>query len=80
MAALNPMQLMMMLKGGNPQAVAQQIIQQNFPNNPQMQNLLQLGRNGDVKQLEQIATQMLSSQGRNFSAEFQSLMDAVKHL
>lgn len=80
MAALNPMQLMMMLKGGNPQAVAQQIIQQNFPNNPQMQNLLQLGRNGDVKQLEQIATQMLGSQGRNFSAEFQSLMDAVKHL
>ena len=34
MAALNPMQLMMMLKGGNPQAVAQQIIQQKCPNNP----------------------------------------------
>ena len=52
MANLNPMQLMLMLKGGNPQQVAQQIINQNFPNNPQMQNLLQLGARGDTKQLE----------------------------
>lgn len=80
MANLNPMQLMLMLKGGNPQQVAQQIINQNFPNNPQMQNLLQLGARGDTKQLEQIAKQVLSSQGRDFSAEFQTLMDAVKHL
>lgn len=44
MAALNPMQLLSMLKGGNPQAVAEQIIQQNFPNDPTMQNILQMGR------------------------------------
>ena len=41
MANLNPMQLLLMLKNGNPQAVAEQIINQNFPNNPQMQQLLQ---------------------------------------
>lgn len=40
MANLNPMQLMMMLKNGNPQQVAQQIIQSNFSNNPQMQQLI----------------------------------------
>ena len=44
MAALNPMQLMMMLKNGNPRQVAYQIIQQKYPNDPQMQNLLRLGQ------------------------------------
>lgn len=55
MANLNPMQLLLMLKNGNPQAVAEQIINQNFPNNPQMQQLLQMGKQGNTKGLEQIA-------------------------
>lgn len=53
MANLNPMQLLLMLKNGNPQAVAEQIINQNFPNNPQMQQLLQMGKQGNTKGLEQ---------------------------
>lgn len=80
MATLNPMQLLMMLKNGNPQQVAQDIINTNFPNNPQMQKLLQLGQQGDTKQLEQIANQMLGAQGKNFGTELKTLMDAVKHL
>lgn len=59
MANLNPMQLLLMLKNGNPQAVAEQIINQNFPNNPQMQQLLQMGKQGNTKGLEQIAQQIL---------------------
>lgn len=80
MAALNPMQLMSMLKGGNPQAVAQQIIQQNFANDPTMQNLLQMGQKGDMKGLQQFAQQLLGQQGRDFNKEMTNLMNMVKGL
>lgn len=80
MANLNPMQLMMMLKNGNPQQVAQQIIQSNFSNNPQMQQLIQLGLKGDTQKLQQIATQVFCAQGKNFNNEFETFMKAVKNL
>lgn len=80
MATLNPMQLIMMLKQGNPQQVAQQIIQNNFPNDPNMQNLLQMGQRGDVQGLQQIAQQMLGSQGKDFKTEMDNLMNTMKHL
>lgn len=79
MAALNPMQLMMMLKNGNPRQVAYQIIQQKYPNDPQMQNLLRLGQQGDVQSLQKIAQNVLGAQGKDFSAEMQNLMQAVRH-
>lgn len=80
MGTLNPMQLIMMLKQGNPQYVAQQIIQNNFPNDPTMQNLLQMGQKGDIQGLEQIAQQMLNSQGKDFKTEMNNLMNLTKNL
>ena len=43
---LNPMQLLGMLKNGNPQDVAKQIIKQNFSSDPLMQNLLKAVETG----------------------------------
>lgn len=80
MAALNPMQLLGMLKGGNPQAVAEQIIQTNFPNDPTMQNLLQMGRKGDTKGLQQFAQQFLGQQGKDFNSEMGNFMNMMKGL
>lgn len=80
MANLNPMQLIMMLKNGNPQAVAEQIINQNFSNNPQMQQLLQMGKNGDTQGLQQIAQQILGQQGKDFNTEMNNLMNMTKNL
>lgn len=80
MAALNPMAMLSMLKGGNPQAVAQQIIQQNFPNDPMMQNLLQMGQNGDQQGLQQFAQQYLGQQGKDFNQEMGNLMNMIKGL
>ena len=54
MANLNPLQLMAMLRGGNPQQIVQQIIQQNYPNNPMMQQLLNLGQQGDVQSYKKL--------------------------
>lgn len=78
MAALNPMQLLTLLKGGNPQAVAEQIIQQNFPNDPNMQKLLQLGRSGNQQAIQQFAQQYFSSQGKDLNTELNNLLNALK--
>ena len=80
MAALNPMQLMNMLKNGNPQQVAEQIIKTNYSNDSMMMNLLQMGQKGDIQGLKQYAQQYLGQQGKNFDAEMNSLMQAIKGL
>ena len=80
MAALNPMALISLLKGGNPQQVATQIIQNNFPNDPMMQNLLQLGQKGDINGLQQFAQEFLGKQGKDFNTEMNNLMDSIKAL
>lgn len=80
MASLNPMQLIMMLKQGNPQAIAMQIIQSNFSNNPNMLNLLQMAQNGNVTELEQYARQIASSKGLDYDTEMNNLKAAIKNM
>lgn len=80
MAALNPIQLMNMLKNGNPQQVAEQIIKTNYANDPMMMNLLQMGQKGDIQGLKQYAQQYLGQQGKNFDTEMNNLMQAIKGL
>lgn len=80
MASLNPMQLIMMLKQGNPQAVAMQIIQSNFSNNPNMLNLLQMAQNGNVTELEQYARQIASSKGLDYDTEMNNLKAAIRNM
>lgn len=78
MAALNPNQLMLMLKQGNARQVAMQIIQQNYSNDPMAYNLVQMAERGDVQNLEKIVGNMLGAQGKNFSAEMQNLLNGVR--
>lgn len=79
MATLNPMQLMQMLKQGNPRWVAMQIVQQNYPNDPTAQNLIQMAERGETQNLEKIVGNMLGAQGKNFSAEMQNLLNGVRN-
>ena len=80
MAGMNIMQLLAQIKNGNPRAVAEQIIQTNYANNPMMLNLLQMGQKGDVKGLEQFATQFFGQQGRDFQAEMKNLFDVIQRM
>lgn len=80
MNGLNPIQLLGMLKSGNPQQVATQIIQQNFPNDPMMQNLLKMAQSGNEQGIQQFATQFFNSQGKDFNSELNNLMSAVKSM
>lgn len=80
MAALNPMQLISLLRGGNPEQVVQQIIQTNYPNDPTMQQLLQYAQQGNTQALNQFAQQFFAQSGRDFQSEYQSLMDTIRQL
>ena len=80
MASLNPIQLLNLLRSGNPQAVAQQIIQQNYPNDPTMQQLLELGRQGNIQALNQFAQQFFARSGRDFQSEFNSFMASLNQI
>lgn len=80
MGSLNPMQLLMALKGGNPQQVAMSIIQNNFPNDPMMQNLVQMASKNDTQGLNKFAQEYFSRQGLDFNNEMKNLMNAMKNI
>lgn len=78
--SMNPMQLLQQLKSGNAKGVASYIIQNNFRNNPEMQNLLALGQKGDVQTLQKIAQQQLSAQGIDVQTALNSLLRDINSL
>lgn len=80
MANLNILSLLTQIKNGNPRAVAEQIIQTNYPNDPMMQELLRLGKNGNKQSLEQFATQYFRNYGRDFNAELSNFMATVQNM
>lgn len=75
---LNPTQLLTLLKSGNPQQVATQIIEQNYKSDPLMQNLLQMARNGNTQGIQQFAIQYFKNQGTDLNAEMNNLINALK--
>ena len=79
MSILNPMMLTI-LKQGDPRMVVQQIIQTNYPNDPMMKQLYQMGVNNDTQGLQQFARQFFSQQGRDFDAEYNNLLAQLKSM
>lgn len=79
MSVLNPMMLAL-LKQGDPRMVVQQIIQTNYPNDPMMRQLYQMGANNDTQGLQQFARQFFSQQGRDFDTEYNNLLAQLKNM
>lgn len=69
---MNPMQLMQILKGGNPQSFVFQMLEQNAQNNPFFENILQLAKSNKTSEIEQIAINMCKEKGIDFNKEFNS--------
>ena len=80
MANLNPMEMLSMLKNGNPQMVATQIINNNYPNDPFFQKLLELGKKGDNQAINQFAQDYFNKQGKNINQELNSLMSLINSI
>jgi len=68
---LNMNQLLQMIRcSGNPQAMLMNVLERNGANNPFMQNILGMAKNGNAKGLEQVARNMMKEKGLDFDTEF----------
>lgn len=70
-----PIQLMRMLKGGNPQQIAMNLLQQNSNGNPMLENLLNLANDGNNAAVEQVCRNILTSKGYNPDELMKSIQD-----
>lgn len=61
----NVMQLVQMIKCGNPKQIAMNLLQQNAKGNPMFENLISLSNNGDNAAIEQICKNIIRSKGMN---------------
>lgn len=60
---INPMMIMQMLRGGNPQETIINAMKQNAGNNPVMQNALDMAEKHDSKGLENLARNLGKTNG-----------------
>lgn len=60
----------MIRNGQNPQQIVMSILQQQ--QNPMAANLLTLAQQGKTKEIEQIARNIMASQGKDFDREYQA--------
>lgn len=75
---MNPMQIIQMLKnGGNPQQIVIGMLEQNSQNNPVLNNLLSLAKEGNTQEIENFARNMLKEQGKDFDKEFNSFKQSL---
>lgn len=80
MANVTPFDLIKLIKSKGPQGAAETIAQENFPNNPMINDLLELGRQGNRQGLEQVAQQMFRQNGRDYATEMNSFLDMMRSL
>lgn len=60
---MNLMQLIQMLKGGNPQQMLMGMLNQQAGNNPMMKNVLNMVQNKDAAGIEQLARNLAHEKG-----------------
>ena len=69
---MNLMNIMQMIKGGDPQQIIQQMLKDNcqFANNPIVMNMLDMAKSGDISGIEQIGRNIAKEKGIDFDKEF----------
>ena len=75
---MNPMQLMGLLKGKNPQEMAMSMIKNSNINDPMINQILQLAQSGDINSMNKIAENFFKGQGLDFNNEFNNFMSMLK--
>lgn len=77
MGFINPLQFIPLARTTDPATLAQQMVQQNFPHDPMMQNLLQMAQRGDNQGVQNFAQNFFSQRGKDFNAEMKNFMDIL---
>lgn len=71
MTQVNPMMLIQAIKNGqNPQQLMMSVLEGQMSNSPMGANLLNLARNGNGREIEQIARNISKQRGIDFDKEF----------
>lgn len=70
---MNPMNLIQMLKCGNPTQMLMGMLRQQSGNNPVMQNALDMAEKGDSKGIENLARNLCKEQGVNPDEMFNNI-------
>lgn len=65
MMQFNPMQLMQMMRSGNPQEMILGMLKRQAGNNPVLNNALNMAEKGDSKGIEQLARNLCKENGVN---------------
>ena len=75
---MNPMQLIGLLKGKNPQEMAMSMIKNSNINDPMINQLLQYAQSGNINSMNKIAENFFKGQGLDFNNEFNNFMSMLK--
>lgn len=67
---MNPMQLIQIMRSGNPQQQILTYLEQEMGNTPMGQNLLNLARQGRTQDIETFARNFCQSRGVDFDSAF----------
>lgn len=75
---MNPLSFLQMLKGANPKTFLMNMISNKIGNqNPLINNLLDMAKNGDNEGVENFARNLFKEKGKNFDEEFKNFMNQV---
>lgn len=75
----NIMQLLQMVRQNpNPQQFVMQILEQQASSSPLYANILNLAKNGNTAELEQIARNLCKEKGLDYDKEFNSFKNGLK--
>lgn len=62
----------------NPKEIVMNMMRQQLNNNPMVNNLVQMAKQGDSKGVENFARNFLNERGRDFDKEFGDFMSQMK--
>lgn len=75
---MNPMSLVSLLKGRNPQELVMSMIQSNNINDPMINDLIKYAKNNDIENVNKIAENYFNQRGMNFQKELNNFMSMLK--
>lgn len=75
---MNPIQVLSKFKGQSPQQIAMKLI--GNTNNPVINNLVQMAKNGDRQGIENFARNVLKEQGRDFDKEYAQMQEIINKM
>jgi hypothetical protein len=67
----------MIKRGYNPQQLMMNFLEQNMKGTPMGDNILNLARNGQTREIEKIARNMMAQRGVDFDKEFNAFRQSL---